>query len=129
MRGHRPILNRVLGLPARNNPPYPLPNIDCSQPGTTQHPRETQREAVEAIHDELQAYQHSGNPTHDQYCGGPGYPRDSAEEADQGEDGDDECNEWKAGRECEEEVGPVDIHRERLLPEVSFVYLHCWEGL
>ncbi len=95
MRGHRPILNRILCLAARKNLSYPAPNIDCPQPSATQKPRETQREAVEAIHDELQAYQHSRNPAHDEHCGGPGHPRDGAEEADQGEDGNDERNEGK----------------------------------
>jgi hypothetical protein len=96
MRCHRHILNRRLGLAARKDRPYPTPDIDCSQPSPMQNPRETQREAVEAIYDELQAYQHSGNPAHDQYCGGPGYPCDGAEKADQGKDRDDECNEGKA---------------------------------
>ena len=68
-------------MAAHKNRPYPAPNIDCSQPSPTQNPCGTQREAVEAIHDELKAYQHSRNPAHDQYCGRPGYPRDGAEEA------------------------------------------------
>lgn len=95
MRGHRPILNRILDLATRKNRPYPAPNIDCSQPSPTHNPRETKREAVATIHDELQAYQHSRNPAHDDHCSGPGHPRDGAEEADQGEDGDHECNEGK----------------------------------
>ena len=95
MRSHRSIPNRILRQATRKNRPYTAPNIDCSQPSSTQNPRETQREAVEAIHDELQAYQHSRNPAHDKHCGGPGHPCDGAEEADQGKDGDDECNEGK----------------------------------
>lgn len=93
MHGHRPW---ILGLAAPKNRPYSAPNIDHTQPSATQKPCDTQREAVEAIHDELQAYQHSRNPAHDEHCSGPGHPRDSAEEADQGKDGDDERNEGKA---------------------------------
>jgi hypothetical protein len=82
-------------MAARKNHPYPAPNIDCSQPSPTQKPHKTQREAVEAIYDELQAYQHSRNPPHDEHCSGPGHPRDGAQEADQGEDGYDKRNEGK----------------------------------
>lgn len=79
---------------------------------------------MEAIHDELQAYQHSRNSAHHEHCGGPDHPRYGAKEANQCKDGDDERNEGKTGRQGEEKVGAVDIHRERLLPEVSTVYFH-----
>ena len=48
-------LSRSLAPITRENCPDFAPNIHRSQPSPTQHPRKAQCEAVETVHDELQA--------------------------------------------------------------------------
>lgn len=63
-----------------------------------QNPGETERDGVEAIHEELEAagYEHARENVHGEDCGGPRSPCGpcrSTEEADEGKDGDEE-REW-----------------------------------
>jgi len=78
------------------NRPNTAPKIECTQPRLAQDPRETQSEAVEAIHDELQADQHAREYAHDEHRGGPRGPCNSTQESDEREDSDDERNEGQA---------------------------------
>lgn len=68
------------------NPPHPIPNINSSQPNPAQNPRETERDAVAAVHDELETDEHARENTHDEDRGGPRSPCHGAEEADEGKD-------------------------------------------
>lgn len=85
-----------------------------AEPGPTQHPRETECDAVAAVHDELQADEEARERAHDEHGGGPGGPRDGAEEDDEREDGDDERDEGQTRGEREEEVRAVQVPREIL---------------
>ncbi len=98
-------------------------NVERAEPGTAQHPRETEGKAVAAVHDELEADEEPREYAHDEHGCRPRGPCDGAEEGDEREDCDEERNEGQARGEREEEVRAVDVQRERLGRGVVRVFL------
>ncbi|KAH9024917.1 hypothetical protein EDB85DRAFT_2179862 [Lactarius pseudohatsudake] len=90
---------------------YAARNAEHAEPCITYHPRETEGEAVGAVHNELEADEDAREHAHDEHGCGPHGPCDGAEGDDEGEDGDEEGDEGQTRGEREEEVRAVEVHR------------------